>query len=272
MSKVILLTGASSGIGFDTARELARLGHTVYGAARRTNRLEELKQDGVIPLALDLTDEASMQAAVAQVIETKGRIDVLINNAGYGSFGAIEDVEIAEAKRQFEVNLFGLARLTQLVLPQMRVQGGGRIINTSSMGGRLTTFMGAWYHATKYALEAWSDALRMEVQAFGIDVVIIEPGGIKTEWGTIAAEHLEESARGGAYEKAAQGAAAGIRKLYSSRYLSAPSVITGAMVRAVEAQKPKTRYLVGLGAKPLVFLHAVLPDRAFDRMMRRAVR
>lgn len=177
---VVLLTGASSGIGYDVAPLLVRYGYTVYGAARRVEKIEELASEGVKTLILDVTDEASMEAAVQQIIDAEGRIDVLINNAGYGSYGAIEDVPIDEARRQFEVNLFGLARLTQLVLPHMRAQGSGRILNISSMAGRITSPLGAWYHATKYALEAFSDALRMEVEEFGIDVVIIEPGGIKT--------------------------------------------------------------------------------------------
>ena len=211
-----------------------------------------------------------MEAAVQQIIDAEGRIDVLINNAGYGSYGAIEDVPIDEARRQFEVNLFGLARLTQLVLPHMRAQGSGRILNISSMAGRITMPLGSWYHATKYALEAFSDALRMEVEEFGIDVVIIEPGGIKTPWGLIAADHLEESSRNGVYAEQAQRVAANMRKLYSpSSSLSEPKVISRTILRALEARRPKTRYLVGFGAKPSVFLHTVLPDRPFDKVARR---
>ena len=195
---------------------------------------------------------------------------MLINNAGYGSYGAIEDVPIDEARRQFEVNLFGLARLTQLVLPHMRAQGSGRILNISSMAGRITMPLGSWYHATKYALEAFSDALRMEVAEFGIDVVIIEPGGIKTPWGLIAADHLEESSRNGVYAAQAHRVAANMRKLYSpSSNLSEPKVISKTILQALEARRPKTRYLVGFGAKPSVFLHTVLPDRLFDKVARR---
>lgn len=267
---VVLLTGASSGIGYDVAPLLVRYGYTVYGAARRVEKIEELASEGVKSLSLDVTDEASMEAAVQQIIEAEGRIDVLINNAGYGSYGAIEDVPIDEARRQFEVNLFGLARLTQLVLPHMRARGSGRILNISSMAGRITSPLGAWYHATKYALEAFSDALRMEVEEFGIDVVIIESGGIKTPWGLIAADHLEESSRNGVYAAQAQRVAANMRKLYSpSSNLSEPKVISNAILRALEARRPKTRYLVGFGAKPSVFLHTVLPDRLFDKVARR---
>lgn len=177
---VALVTGASSGIGAATARTLQSLGHVVHGAARRTDRLADLETEGVHPLALDVTDEASLQAGVAAVLEHSGRIDVLVNNAGYGSYGAIEDVDPAEAQRQFDVNVFGAMRLTQLVLPHMRAQGGGTVVNISSMGGRFHTPLGGWYHATKFALEALSDALRVEVAPFGIDVVVIEPGGIAT--------------------------------------------------------------------------------------------
>ena len=270
MKKVILLTGASSGIGYQTAESLAKEGHVVYGAARRIEKMETLKQFGVKPMYLDVTYEESIKSAIDTIIGNEGRIDVLINNAGYGSYGAIEDVEISEAKMQFEVNLFGLARLVQLVLPHMRKQKSGRIINVSSMGGRLTTYFGAWYHATKYALEAFSDALRMEVSDFGIDVSLIEPGGIKTDWGIIAADKLANSAKGGAYEKEASKTAEGMKKQYSGNMLSNPIVITKAISKAVNSNRPKARYLIGFMAKPLVFLHTILPARVFDKIMKSA--
>ena len=269
MKKVILLTGASSGIGYQTAESLAKEGHIVYGAARRTEKMETLKQFGVKPIYLDVTDEENIKSAIDTIIRNEGRIDVLINNAGYGSFGAVEDVEINEARRQFEVNLFGLARLVQLVLPHMRKQKEGRIINVSSMGGRLTTYFGAWYHATKYALEAFSDALRMEVSDFGIDVSLIEPGGIKTDWGIIASDKLEKSAKGGAYEKEAMKTAKGMKKQYSGNLLSNPIVITKAISKAVNSNRPKARYLIGFMAKPLVFLHTILPTKVFDKIMKK---
>ena len=269
MKKVILLTGASSGIGYQTAESLAKEGHIVYGAARRIEKMEDLKQFGVKSIYLDITDENSIKNAVDTIIGNEGRIDVLINNAGYGSFGAVEDVEINEARRQFEVNLFGIARLVQLVLPHMRKQKEGRIINVSSMGGRLTTYFGAWYHATKYALEAFSDALRMEVSDFGIDVSLIEPGGIKTDWGIIASDKLEKSAKGGAYEKEAIKTAKGMKKQYSGNLLSNPIVITKAISKAVNSNRPKARYLIGFMAKPLVFLHTILPTKVFDKIMKK---
>ena len=190
MTKVILITGASSGIGFDAAATLARQGHRVYAAARRVERMEPLKECGVVPLQMDVTDEASMEAGVRTVLAAEGRIDVLVNNAGYGYFGAIENVSMEEARRQLEVNVFGLARLCQLVLPSMREQGSGRIVNTSSVAGKTVLYFGGWYHVSKYSVEALSDALRMELKPFGIDVSMIEPGGIQTNWGLIAADHL----------------------------------------------------------------------------------
>ena len=270
MKKVILLTGASSGIGYQTAESLAKEGHVVYGAARRIEKMETLKQFGVKPMYLDVTYEESIKSAIDTIIGNEGRIDVLINNAGYGSYGAIEDVEISEAKMQFEVNLFGLARLVQLVLPHMRKQKSGRIINVSSMGGRMTSYFGGWYHATKYALEAFSDALRMEVADFGIDVSLIEPGGIKTDWGIIAADKLANSAKGGAYEKEASKTAEGMKKQYSGNMLSNPIVITKAISKAVNSNRPKARYLIGFMGKPLVFLHTILPARVFDKIMKSA--
>ena len=266
-TRIALVTGASSGIGEDTARKLQALGYIVYGAARRTDRLQALTADGIRPLAMDVTDDASMTAGVNRILEETGRIDVLVNNAGYGSYGAIEDVPIDEARRQFEVNVFGLARLTQLVAPHMRAQGSGTIINISSMGGRLTTPLGGWYHATKYAVEALSDALRMELRPFGIDVVVVEPGGIRTEWYAIAADHLEATAEGSAYADQIRAAAGGMRSESNQRRFSPPEVIARTIVKIVTARHPRTRYAVGFMAKPLVAARQVLPDRAFDRLI-----
>lgn len=269
--KIIIITGASSGIGFQTAAKLAKQGHVVYAAARRIGKMESLKVFGVKPLELDVTSEYSIDKALSVVLHAEGRIDVLINNAGYGSLGAIEDVTIDEARRQFDVNLFGIAMLTKKVLPHMRFQKSGTIINISSMAGRFSSCFGGWYHATKYALEAFSDSLRMEVKPFGIHVSIIEPGGIKTPWGQIAANHLDDSSKGGAYEVQARKTAEMLRKLYDGRILSEPKLIARTICKTVNSSHPKARYLIGLGAKPLVFLHTILPTRWFDFLMTRVL-
>ena len=267
MSKTALVTGASSGIGEETARTLHKLGYTVYAAARRTDRLEQLTPIGIHALAMDVTDDESMTSGIEKIIAETGRIDVLVNNAGYGSFGAIEDVSIDEARRQFEVNVFGLARLTQLVLPHMRAQRSGTIINISSIGGRFTTLLGGWYHASKHAVEALSDALRMETAPFGIDVAVIEPGLIRTEWSGIAAKHLEETAEGSAYASQIKAVANSMRSESTNKRQSPPSVIADTVEKIVTARKPRTRYVVGFAAKPLVTLRHILPDRAFDRLI-----
>ena len=273
-TRVVLVTGASSGIGEDTARRLQALGYIVYGAARRTDRLQAqaLAADGIRPLAMDVTDDASMSAVVNRILEETGRIDVLVNNAGYGSYGAIEDVPIDEARRQFEVNVFGLARLTQLVSPHMRTRGSGTIINISSIGGRLTTPLGGWYHATKYAVEALSDALRIELAPFGIDVVVVEPGAIRTAWWPIAADHLEATAEGSAYAAQIRAVAGAMRSESNARRYSPPEVIARTVGRIVTAHRPRTRYAVGFMAKPLIAARRVLPDRAFDQLIGAAFR
>ena len=267
MPKTALVTGASSGMGEEIARTLHKLGYTVYAAARRTDRLEQLATIGIHALTMDVTDDESMTSGIEKIITETGHIDVLINNAGYGSFGAIEDVPIDEARRQFEVNVFGLARLTQLVLPHMRAQRSGTIINISSIGGRFTTFLGGWYHASKHAVEALSDALRMETAPFGIDVVVIEPGLIRTEWSGIAANHLEETAEGSAYASQIKAVANSMRSESTNKRQSPPSVIADTVKKIVTARKPRTRYVVGFAAKPLVTLRRLLPDRAFDRLI-----
>lgn len=272
MKKVILITGASSGIGFDTARQLAQQGHKVYGAARRVELMEPLRQFGVVPLAMDVTEEKSMQNGVDAVMKAEGRIDVLVNNAGYGYFGAIENVTMEEARRQLEVNVFGLARLCQMVLPIMRNQGCGRIVNTASIAGKMTLLFGGWYHVSKYSVEAFSDALRMEMKPFGIDVSIIEPGGIRTDWGIIAARHLKESSTGTPYQDMAIPEADMLHKAYSGKFLSSPKVITRAISKAVNSRHPKARYRTGRFSHLAVFVHWLLPARWWDALMRRFCR
>ena len=269
-AKVALVTGGSSGIGEATAVKLHDLGYTTYAAARRVQRMEHLTKAGIRPLAMDVTDEESLQSGVKHILDEQGRIDVLVNAAGYGSYGAIEDVPLSEARDQFEVNVFGAARLTQLVLPQMRDQRSGTIINITSMGGKIYTPLGGWYHATKFALEALSDCLRLEVKPFGINVVVIEPGGIQTEWPGIAASKLKKASSGGPYARQADAVAASLTSDATARRSSPPTLIAGTIAKAVTAQRPRTRYATGYGARPMIFLHDVLPDRAFDAFIRRA--
>ncbi len=265
--KTALVTGASSGIGKSAAEALLEAGARVYVAARRIEKMMELETLGAVSVKMDVADEESVKTGIDTILEKEKSIDILINNAGYGSYGAIEDVPLEEAKRQFEVNLFGLARLIQLVLPGMRNNRYGKIVNISSMGGRMHTPFGAWYHATKYALEGFTDCLRLEVSPFGIDPILIEPGGIKTDWGIIAAENLERTSGSGAYAAAAKISADGLKKMYSGSRLTDPGTISRTILKAVTARKPKTRYAVGYMAKPAIFLRKVISDRAFDRII-----
>lgn len=284
----VLITGCSSGIGQAAALALHEAGRTVVATARNPATLSSLASRGLRTLALDVTDESSMRAAV----DAAGPIDVLVNNAGYGLYGTVEQLPMAEIRRQFETNFFGLVRLTQLVLPGMRAAGSGRILNVSSMGGRATLPGGAFYHASKYAVEALSDALRMEVARFGIDVVLIEPGPVRTPWNDVAAGSLAASvapggsaANGGA---ANGGAATGngadpyagfkdaVTAAFSTatdgplaRFSSSADDIAKVITRAVTARRPRTRYLINPVARTTVTLRRWLPDRAYDAVLRR---
>jgi NAD(P)-dependent dehydrogenase (short-subunit alcohol dehydrogenase family) len=266
--KVALVTGASSGIGTEVALALLDRGYAVHGAARRVDRMQDLVARGGNAVPLDLTDEASIESCVGSILEREGRLDVLVNNAGYGSYGSIEEVPLAEARRQFEVNLFGPARVTQLVLPVMRRQRSGYVFNVTSIGGKIYTPLGGWYHATKHAVEGWSDALRMEVAPFGVHVVIIEPGAIATEWSGIARDSLLATSGTGPYRDQALAFA---RALEGAAYASAspPRVVADAIRKALSARRPRTRYSMGSGARAALWGRAVLSDRAFDRAIRR---
>ena len=293
----VLITGCSSGIGRAAAISLHAAGLTVYATARQVDALAGLARQGIHTLALDVTDEASMTAAVAAVEEAAGPVGVLVNNAGYGLYGPVEQLPMDEIRRQFETNFFGLVRLTQLVLPGMRRRGRGRILNVSSMGGRITLPGGAFYHASKHAVEALSDALRMEVAQFGIDVVLIEPGPVKTPWNDVAAASLSTATPAGAGSspgggspggsdggpggataggdpyatyKAAVGASFGRTQAgLVGRFGSTSEDIAKVITQAVTARRPRARYLINPVAKSLVVMNQVLPARAYDSMMRR---
>ena len=270
MRKVILVTGASSGIGHATLKLLVQEGHIVYGSARDKKDLELINQAGGKPVKIEMTNYKTLDSAVKSIIQAEERIDVLFNNAGYGLYGSVEETPIEKAKHQFEVNLFGLARLTQLVLPHMREAGSGLIINTSSMGGKMYTPLGAWYHASKHALEGWSDCLRLELKQFNVDVSIIEPGLIKTPWGEGAADNLEAISGNGPYKSLGERTARGIRSTYGSRdRVSSPEVVARAVSRAVSSGKPKTRYVAGKYARLAILARTYLGDRLFDKIILR---
>jgi short-subunit dehydrogenase len=272
----VLITGCSSGIGQAAALALHEAGRTVVATARNPDTLSGLAGRGLRTLALDVTDESSMRAAV----DTAGSIDVLVNNAGYGLYGTVEQLPMAEIRRQFEMNFFGLVRLTQLVLPGMRAAGGGRILNVSSMGGRATLPGGAFYHASKYAVEALSDALRMEVAQFGIDVVLIEPGPVRTPWNEVAAGSVAASAAGSngngndadpyaGFKDAVTAAFSTATDGPLARFSSSADDIAKVITRAVTVRRPRTRYLINPVARTTVTLRRWLPDRAYDAVLRR---
>ncbi|MES2829803.1 MAG: oxidoreductase [Bacteroidota bacterium] len=263
--KTVLVTGASAGIGKATAIFLATNGYNVYGAARRIDKMEELKTYGIKPIELDVTKDESIVLCVNQILKEAGSIDVLVNNAGFGSYGAIEDVAMDDARHQLEVNVFGAMRVTQLVLPNMRANRSGKIVNISSVGGKTSFPLGAWYHASKFALEALSDALRREVKQFGVDVIVIEPGGIKSEWGNIAFESLARVSGHTAYKKMALA----VEKFFraSSENIPEPIVIAKLIKKGIEAENPKARYSGGYMAGPSLFIARFIPDKWQDKII-----
>lgn len=239
----------------------------VIAAARRTEEMADLKQRGAIIVPLDISKEESVVAAVAAIEAKHGGVDVLVNNAGFGLYGAVEDVLLDDARYQFEVNLFGLARLTQLLLPGMRKKAAGMIINITSMGGKVYTPLGAWYHATKHALEGWSDCLRLELADHGIHVVVIEPGAIRTGFGSVVSKSLQKYLPQTAYVKLTQTVADSIDKFVRDGAGSPPEVIANEVLRAIKARRPKTRYVAGQYAKMTIFIRKWFGDRFYDRMV-----
>lgn len=268
MNKVALITGASAGIGRATAEILTKNGWKVYAGARRVERMQDLAAAGAVALALDVTDDDSLKSAVAGLLKAEGHIDALINNAGYGAHGAVEDVPLAEARRQFEVNVFGLARLTQLVLPAMRAAGSGTIINISSIAGKVTMPSGGWYHASKHAVEAYSDALRLETAQFGIKVIMIEPGPIKTEWDNTALVNLEKYSGTGPYAPMMKRITEKFRAGYRDG-APGPEVVARVILKALKASSPAARYPVPFAATAIIFIRWLLPDRLMDFAIRK---
>jgi short-subunit dehydrogenase len=267
-AKVCLVTGASSGIGYATALELLRVGHIVYGVARRLDKMEPIRTAGGHILLMDIKNEADIQRVIHTILDEQGRIDVLVNNAGIGSHGAIEDIPLEVARNLFEVNLFGVARLIQLVMPHLRQQRSGTIINVSSIGGEIALPLGAWYYASKHALEAFSDTLRQEVKQFGINVVLIQPGIIKTEFEKETPQELRTISGHGAYGKLAEAMAKRAEtSLGEGSKASNPSVVATTIRKAIESTAPKPRYAVGYVAGTLLLLNRFLSVRMFDKMV-----
>jgi NAD(P)-dependent dehydrogenase (short-subunit alcohol dehydrogenase family) len=272
-SRAVLITGCSSGIGAATAARLAAGGWTVYATARRPETLADLEAKGCRTLALDVADEESRKAAVDAVVEAEGAVGVLVNNAGYSQSGAVESVPDERVRAQFETNVFAPLALCRLVLPGMREQGWGKVVNVSSMGGRLTFPGGGLYHATKYALEALSDAMRFELRGFGVDVILIEPGLIRTGFGGVVAREISGATAASdpysnfnrAVGEATQGA---YEKGLLARLGGPPEAVAETIERALNARRPRARYTVTASAKVLLALKAALPDAGWDAMMR----
>jgi NADP-dependent 3-hydroxy acid dehydrogenase YdfG len=264
---VVLITGASSGIGKATALMLAKEGYRVFAGARRVEKMEAMRAANIEPIALDVTDGESVAEAVRTIMERAGRLDILVNNAGYGLYGILEEVPHEEAQRQFDVNVFGLMTMTRAVLPVMRAQGGGRIINISSVAGKFVTPVSGWYAASKHAVEALSDALRIEVAPFGVKVVLIEPGAIRTEFEDTAVQQLESTRQMDVYSQMATK----FKTLVQNNYRNAPGadVVAKTIVRAVHAANPRARYAFPMDSRMLILVRRLAGDRMIDRLLNR---
>jgi len=266
MKKTVLVTGASAGIGKATAIYLAQNGYNVYGAARSMEKMQELKAYGIQPIALDITKEKSVEEGINQILKAAGSIDILVNNAGFGLEGAIEDIPMEEARYQLEVNVFGAMRLAQLVLPKMRENKYGKIINISSVGGKIAFPLGGWYHASKFALEALSDSMRNEVREFGIDVIVVQPGATQSEWGNVATGILMKVSGHTAYKNLAAKTHHVFTRL--SKDVVEPIVIAQLVRKGIEAKRPKTRYTTSqMASSFLLFLRRILSDKQMDKLI-----
>ena len=267
-SQTVLITGCSTGIGRATAERLAGSGHTVYATARKLEAIEDLEAKGCHTLALDVTDETSMQAAVSAVEEAEGAVGALVNNAGYSQSGAVESVNLDDIRAQFETNVFGLIRMSQLVLPKMRERGEGRVVNVGSMGGKLTFPGGGIYHATKYAVEAISDAMRFELGGFGVQVVLLEPGLIVTEFASAAVGSMNSGTDGnGPYADFNQAVAASTVGAYegpTAKLGGGPETVAKAIEKALTARRPKARYPVTPSARIVMGQRKLFTDRMWD--------
>jgi len=271
-SRAVLITGCSSGIGEATAARLAGAGWNVYATARRPETLAGLEARGCKALALDVVDEASRKAAVEAVTAAEGAVGVLVNNAGWSQSGAVESIPDERVRAQFDTNVFGPLALTRLVLPGMREQGWGKVVNISSMGGELTFPGGGLYHATKYAIEALSDALRFEVKAFGVDVILIQPGLITSGFSEVTAREIGAGTTADSpyadFNKAVGDASvAAYEKGLLAKLAGPPEAVAETIEKALAAKRPKARYKVTASARVLMGLHSILPDAGWDKVL-----
>jgi NAD(P)-dependent dehydrogenase (short-subunit alcohol dehydrogenase family) len=262
--KVAIVTGASSGIGKAAAVKFLELGYTVHAAARRLHAMADIEAKGALLHQVDLRNSEQINAFASGVIAASGRVDVLVNSAGYGFFGAVEDVPMAAAREQLEVNLFAVAQMIQAVLPVMRKQRSGKILNISSTGGKSALPLGGWYHASKFALEGLSDSLRGELRPFGIDVVVVEPGGVKTEWGGIMVENMMQASGQGPYRVMVERFRDTIAGKQVESMSASPEEIGVLIAHIAETGKPKARYVAPFHAKMILFMNWLLCDKAAD--------
>lgn len=260
--KIILITGASFGIGKETSLLLSKNNFKVYAAARSVDKIKEFANNNIVPIYMDVTDEESIKSCIEKIRNDEGKIDVVINNAGYGLYGALEDIPISEAKRQFDVNVFGLSLVVKYSLRLLRKAENGRIINISSVAGSFGEPLGSWYHASKYAVNGLTDSLRLELKGFGIKVINIKPGPIKTNWYDIAQNHMDQYNVSKDYEKLYLGN----KKLWSRlwKYASTPEDVAKVIYKAVTSKNPKTVYYAGKMSKALVTMSKLLPNKIFD--------
>jgi len=266
-NKVILITGASSGIGKQTATMLIKKGHTVYGASRSVEDMQDLVKIGGHAIMLDVTKSDTISSCVKKIIKKEGHIDVLVNNAGYGLYGSIEDVDIADAKAQYDVNVFGLGEMIQKTVPYMRKQKSGLIINVASIAGKIYMPLGGWYHSSKFAVEGLSDCLRVELKPFNINVSIIEPSAIKTKFGNNMIPKLKETSEGGAYEEQSKGVAKVMAGTTQDGSGLEPERVSEKIIAAIESNKPLHRYVVGKSGKMFIFARWLLGTRIFDSLV-----
>ena len=267
-NKIVLITGGSSGFGYLASIILAKKGYKVYAASRRIELMEPLKEYGIIPLKLDVTDDESCKEAVDTIIKNDGKIDILVNNAGYGALGPVETMDIEEVKNQIDVNVIGIGRMVKICAPYMREQGSGRIVNIGSLAGKHSMYMGGWYSATKYALEGLTDAMRMELKKFGIKVVLVEPGPFASNWGIIASEKIRKYSVNTPYEDDAKVVADAYEGFFSKKNLIVkdPMVAAKKIVKASTKKHPKARYKVGSFAYTYSIAQFFLPTRLLDRI------